>query len=348
MALKIFEDIKLVKGYNRSILLDYTNNTFEFFDSKLFDLLQELEKSNELTFNEFANNHPIYIEKLKEFYVKNIFNEFYNENVIFPKLSEDVDNPFAFQSVTIYVSNLTLPLLIDNIEQLCNLTANIFLIVDKEFIDVIINLVKKNTENGIRYVFCSEKLVLEFIKSKICNSVLAEYHIIDFNIVNNKKQYLETWPSLENNFFNFCESSSHNLGIFEKVLIDQSGNIKNNLHDDYTIDSFFNIDINNLEMIVKDNIHYKNIANVTVDKILVCRDCEFRRICVDITSVKSTKFSKNTYYKTKECNYNPYISKWKESSNYKSLKDCGVYVNEDAFSIDHEKIEEINKVLWCD
>ena len=348
MALKIFEDIKLIRGYNRSLLVDYTMNTFEFIDSNLYDLLQELDGDNELDFSGFLSKYPLHDEKLRELYAKNVFNEFCTEDAAFPRISECVENPFAFQSITIYVSNLNVDLVIDNIEKLCNYTANIFFILREEFINAVLNLAQTNTENGTRYIFCSEETVLDTIKGTISKSVLAEYHILDFNIINDRIRYLKTWPSLDNNFFNFCESSTYNLGVFEKIYIDEFGNIKNNLHDDFTINSLFDDDIDNLEAIVKNNPNYARLANIKVDDIIICRDCEFRRMCVDIAGVKSTIYAANTYVKERECSYNPYISKWKSSPDYMSLEEIGVEADVMAFQIDHKKIEGINKDLWCD
>jgi hypothetical protein len=58
------------------------------------------------------------------------------------------------------------------------------------------------------------------------------------------------------------------------------------------------------------------------------------------------KRKKNEWFHKTECFFNPYISKWKEEEGYKTLSECGVISNENGFSIDHDKIAEINKVLW--
>ncbi len=51
------------------------------------------------------------------------------------------------------------------------------------------------------------------------------------------------------------------------------------------------------------------------------------------------------YHKT-ECNYNPYICKWKDEEGYQAFEEIGVISNENGFSINHEKIAAINKILW--
>ena len=52
------------------------------------------------------------------------------------------------------------------------------------------------------------------------------------------------------------------------------------------------------------------------------------------------------WYHKIECNYNPYIAKWKGEDGYRTLSDCGVISNENEFSIDHERIAKINEELW--
>lgn len=77
----------------------------------------------------------------------------------------------------------------------------------------------------------------------------------------------------------------------------------------------------------------------------ICCDCEFRFVCMDSRKPVKSKGS-GKYYHTTECNYNPYIAKWKSEEGYRTLAECGVRSDESGFSIDHERIAEINKELW--
>ena len=80
------------------------------------------------------------------------------------------------------------------------------------------------------------------------------------------------------------------------------------------------------------------------DETDVCKDCEFRHMCVD--NRLPYERSPNEWYHKIECNYNPYIAKWEGEEGYRTLAECGVISNEEGFSIDHEKIAEINEELW--
>jgi hypothetical protein len=54
------------------------------------------------------------------------------------------------------------------------------------------------------------------------------------------------------------------------------------------------------------------------------------------------------YFYETECNYNPFISKWIDEDDFKTLNQIGVNINQKEFSIDHGKIALINKELWED
>jgi radical SAM protein with 4Fe4S-binding SPASM domain len=75
----------------------------------------------------------------------------------------------------------------------------------------------------------------------------------------------------------------------------------------------------------------------------VCKDCEFRYMCVD-NRVPVERNNLEWYHIT-ECNYNPYIAKWSHEKGYHSLLECGVISNETDFSIDHTRIAAINAQL---
>jgi hypothetical protein len=46
------------------------------------------------------------------------------------------------------------------------------------------------------------------------------------------------------------------------------------------------------------------------------------------------------------CTYNPYICKWKGQEGYVPVEECGGYIREKGFVLDHKKIKELNKEIW--
>ncbi len=103
------------------------------------------------------------------------------------------------------------------------------------------------------------------------------------------------------------------------------------------------------EIINDKSINKEITKNWYVKKDLtdVCSHCEFRSICVDNRLPKERK-RHGKWYHTTECNYNPYISKWKWEEGYSTLAECGVKSDETDFKIDHERIAAINTKLWGD
>ncbi len=87
-----------------------------------------------------------------------------------------------------------------------------------------------------------------------------------------------------------------------------------------------------------------NIWNISKDQISICNDCEYRYSCMD--RILPLQREDNSWYRSVECNYNPYICKWEGEEGYLNLAACGVRCDIAGFEIDHEKIATINQELW--
>lgn len=138
----------------------------------------------------------------------------------------------------------------------------------------------------------------------------------------------------------FTESQRFNTYYNKKLSIDVNGCIKNvpeQIHD------YGNIKSRRLDEVIESH-KFRSFWNVHKGLIDVCKDCEYRHMCVD--SCNLIKRNDGTWFRSKECNYNPYISKWSNEDEYKSLSECGITVNENGFLIDDLKINEINNELW--
>jgi|GEM_PF-2958326 hypothetical protein len=89
---------------------------------------------------------------------------------------------------------------------------------------------------------------------------------------------------------------------------------------------------------------YKKLNAATKDQTLICQDCELRYVCVDKRQLYQAKSNKYWLHKD-ECRYNPYIAKWSDEVGYKTLKECGIKINE-TVKIDSKKLALINRDLW--
>jgi SPASM domain peptide maturase of grasp-with-spasm system len=102
---------------------------------------------------------------------------------------------------------------------------------------------------------------------------------------------------------NFIEAKHYNSCLNKKISVDRLGFIKNcpsmktsfgNINDTSLID-------------VLDEKDFKSIWNITKDNILVCKDCQYRYVCIDCRAFISD--DNNIYSKPIKCKYNPYTNK---------------------------------------
>jgi SPASM domain peptide maturase of grasp-with-spasm system len=134
------------------------------------------------------------------------------------------------------------------------------------------------------------------------------------------------------------KSINHNSCLYNKIGIDEFGNVKNCPSMSTSIGEIDNLTINDF------NSFLKNSRFSIKDDIEVCKDCEFRYICNDCRVFTDSNSRPNA--RPAKCQYNPYISKWSHEDGFRTLAECGVISNENEFSIDHNRIAEINKEIW--
>jgi SPASM domain peptide maturase of grasp-with-spasm system len=138
----------------------------------------------------------------------------------------------------------------------------------------------------------------------------------------------------------FTESHHYNTCLNCKLHIDANGNIKNC---PAMQQSFGNIKTTTLKEVISKQ-EFKQLWNITKDKIDVCKDCEFRYMCTDCRCfIKDTG---NIYSQPAKCTYNPYICKWEGEDDYVSVEECGTYSKETGFIPDKKKISKLNKQIW--
>jgi radical SAM protein with 4Fe4S-binding SPASM domain len=110
----------------------------------------------------------------------------------------------------------------------------------------------------------------------------------------------------------FTEAQKHNTCLNRKVCIDIKGCIKNYLLSDKI---YGNIRTDKISDVVNSPI-FQYIWYINKDKISVCKDCEFRYMCLDCRQIAEYIFSQPN------CKYNPYIAKWLGEEGYMSIAEC--------------------------
>ena len=121
-------------------------------------------------------------------------------------------------------------------------------------------------------------------------------------------------PSIET----FTEAQSHNSCLNRKLAIDPEGNIKNCPS---LPETFGNIAHTRLLDVAMSGavMRYWSISK---DSIKICRDCEFRYICIDCRAYLDDP--NDIHSKPLKCGYNPYNSKW-ENWSTNPLKEQAIH-----------------------
>lgn len=361
----VFDSCKSTKGYNRGIIIDFHRFKYFYVPNTLIDFLNENDRLNlvQIKKNHFKNREIIdeYLTFLESNEIISFIDNTIKNN--FPKMSEEFYFPGSISNIILDFNLLEYDFSNFLIEAV-NLGARFlqirfFNVVTFEFlkniltklndlgfysIELVINyndlFNNKNLEllknfNLIQNIFCynSPKDGLEEIYSKIIvYSTQSNINLSQCGYVS-KNSFSFTTD-------HFFESKTYNTCLNKKISINELGQIKKCPSSNEILGDVKKNDL-------KEIISLKEFSRydlINKDKIEVCNACEHRYICTDCRINLSN--SNNIYSKPKHCSYNPYISKWEGEEGYKTLAECGVISNENGFSIDHDKIAEINKELW--
>lgn len=138
----------------------------------------------------------------------------------------------------------------------------------------------------------------------------------------------------------YSESFLHHSYFNRKLFISALGEIKNAPEADEVFGQIEELnDLKKLKKIIS-TPHFQKYWSVHKDIMDVCKDCEFRYLCVD-NRIPIQRDTDNWYHQ-KECNYNPYINKWRGERGYLTLHQCGIVSDQQGFMIDHDKVKKIN------
>lgn len=324
--INLFQDVKLTKGYNRSIIQDFTKNNFEFIDNELFQILTNVSKYKSI--KELIQKNPKFKNELQQKYILNNFEENIHN---FPEIPFDSINHNEFQAIVIEFSHTSLQYI--NKAIFSELTQNLFFIIsNKNQLEKIDSFFIDMDFISITYVFIDD------VDFEGLNLLRSNNSFIKYSTEN---------QSLSNNILVFFENSTYNSGYFEKLFINASGEVRVNKNDSGILSTIDTLCSTQDYINLKFHPFFLKMSHATHSKINVCNECELRNMCTDLQEPFDFQDSER-FYKKIECKYNPYISKWEGEEGYLTLTECGVISNEHEFSIDYDKLAEINNYLWGD
>lgn len=369
---KIITNCIPIKGYGRSIILDLQRKTFNYIPNSLYYFIKK-NNNKVIDFEKVKKSNNIiksYINflKKKEYLFEGLSEK--NELNLFPSLNIKFSKPYIVDYIVI-IDNINI---LDKISKLnyyfINYNCEIIFtsIPTHENIKYLKKILTRDVIISLSIIIVEDfKISIQYIIKQFSNisTPVSIYYSTCFNddniyipitsaltlIKNSAKIQLpdNTNSQININQFGvnqdlFLESINHNTYFNKKIFFDKDGNLKNAIS---SIDNFGQFELlqtsDKLLKIISSAIFQKYWL-VSKKNIDVCRDCEYKNICIDNRLPK--KRNKDEWYFEKECNYNPYISKWKNEKGYLTLLDCHVKSDKYGFIINRKKINEINKKLW--
>jgi SPASM domain peptide maturase of grasp-with-spasm system len=366
--LKIFERCQLVRGYQRSAIYDFDRLDYEFIPNLMYDIL--VENKRLLTadyYKRYSEGEQEIVKEYISFLVSGQYAFFCNQEETdrFPEISREWFMPSAISNAIVYL-NENIVYLEKIINELCLLLCkDIVFIMTKLNYDYLELLSEKTDETSISsislYILYETDIDINRITSFLERNKRIK-NITFFSAPKSEKIYSnETQLQLLENITKDCsnckrfanypdsfrpdqnlffESLKFNNCLTRKISIDRNGLIKNcpNMTENYGYISKIS-----LSSILKED-RFMQYWKISKNKIDVCKDCEYRYMCMDCRYHINDK--NNILSKPEYCRYNPYICKWANETDYVPVEECGTYSKETGFVPDATKIAELNKQIW--
>jgi len=355
LTLVVFATVIPIKGFSRSVLIDLDRQNFKFVPNDMVSIIESIKNGK---FEELSKLIPESEKPILESYIKFLLNHdlaFHcdlNEQQLFPDISMYWDFPSLIQCLVVDISIRDFTEEYSRVIKAINpysvkvylfqkmLSFDKFLdnLSDKRQVKVIVNNVENVSEFQLKRMIADQRI----------HVVVLENHK-DLNIESPSVFNQEILQPTSISSFNWSielltESQAHHTYFNRKLHIGPNGEIKNAPECNETFGYIQDIESPEQLKAIVQTPEFQKYWFVHKEITDVCKDCEFRHMCVD-NRLPHQRTENEWYHKT-ECNYNPYIAKWQGEEGYRTLAECGVISNENGFSIDHEKIAEINKELW--
>lgn len=323
----ISETIRMTVGYQQSVILNFRNAdvfTIDTTDALEFERLLKkrfFEKSEipDDLFSFLRDNRMIFElpKAFKDGFPKR--NEIHYSKSIIQHLSVDYGYKVDLKAVVDLCSRLLTPCLIVKTDD--DVVSEIeSLIVDRTF------------PESVTIVTNNESLLDKNRIYRILIEVLNDDPFVNRD-------------AMESNYPLFVESKYHHTYFNSRMHIEEDGSIKNVPEMIQVIGNINTPDCSKQIKALVTNEGFQQYWNVHKEACDVCKDCEFRHMCVD--NRIPVQRSSNEWYHEAECNYNPYIGKWKGEEGYHSLATCGVKSDANGFGVDCEKIRLIVDKVYC-
>ncbi|MGS2762061.1 grasp-with-spasm system SPASM domain peptide maturase [Sinomicrobium sp. M5D2P9] len=344
----ISSSCKLVKGANRSVIIDYPRADVQIISNQFYDLLQLMDRKKiQETLDHIEEDSLDKFYDFLDFLLENEYG-FITSNIdSFPEIStifddahvtvkdiiveideqlflEDDFTDIIHQIDALGCSDLQLRILSPSNYSFLNKILAIADASNLTYLELLVQEVREDISNNQWHKLFENYSSLSSVN--VYNS--DENKSIEFFIERNrfhslaigKLNYLEE-SSISDccgiitfDHLTFNDTSTHHLHqkfngcLYKKLAIDKYGNIKNCPSMEKTYGHINNISIHNAYK----SEGFRNLWTVNKDIISVCKDCEFRYNCSDCRAFTSDK--DDIHSKPLKCGYNPYTNTWEDWS----------------------------------
>ena len=338
LVFKLFANCVPVKGARRSMIYDLGRNEYCFIPNALYEILIRFEGKTISYVKDYYNENESIIDDYFNFLIDNEF-IFWCKNddlSCFPSLNLFWDYPAIITNVIIqmysknkldlnqifielsalgckhYAIHFKNTTKINFIEKILKITKNyplrsidFYIPYSKEFDNI--NLLKKICDDN----FTVSKILV--YRSSL-NEYLYSVNKVSGNIIFTSQKDIFRKNISRSSFVvntnTFTEAQKYNLFFNRKLIISSIGYVTNSISQKRVKWDFRNRSL--LEII--QNEEYKQKWFVNKDLIKICRDCEYRYMCVD--SRDPIRINESNWFYKDECGYNPYIAKWYDETDF--------------------------------
>lgn len=327
---KLYAYCEITEGHINSIVINTKEKEFIYVNSDILKIIEQSSKKRILEIIEINKIDEEIIVKIFTSLIERKYGFYTSEPDYFPQLVLDYFEGREITNVIIEVDHNLLEIFGEIISQLDDLDVEaieirvVCPILEDDFIEIMKVIYSSNIVSLDLYIpYTNEEnskcITKILIKHSNRLSAVTFYNADRFflEIIDGIQIiYMPTYDSLNkhcgsinisefNGNLKFISEAKHfNSCLNRKISIDVKGNIKN-CPSMETI--FGNVKNTHLREIIS-NKEFRFVWDISKDKILVCKDCEFRYICMDCRAYLDKP--EDIQSKPLKCGYDPYKGEW--------------------------------------
>jgi radical SAM protein with 4Fe4S-binding SPASM domain len=324
------------KGYNRTAIFDLTQSKHWYLPNEWGDIL--------------SNTSEISIDELQTKLTTSSQSEIENDLIFLLRNKIININP-----ITTIRNENNQPYILKNFKTICSVSFSKPL--SKPFIEAVNHLKfeklelhffgKKNLLNCMQSIkelnFESLELHITYPQLKRLNLdelIARTTRLKTICITETPFEYKEKYKNVQLNKYKEYQNREFNTDLLQlkgneqfhayynrRIHVHEDGFIYNSPYTDHSFGNLFEQSICE----VYESEEFQHIWHAKKELIDVCRDCEFRGICIDRRPLTERK--NGTWYTNESCSYNPYLCAFESDETYRSLEDCGIRSTPQGFKI---------------